>query len=117
MEGEKDRFGELMRLLERAREDVYFAAKEQELIGKLKARLAKINEPANETLGLVCPKCQGKLESYAFLEYLLDRCPNCGGVWLDREEVDAILTRGYRGVSPLCAAGLVSTPSRDAPTR
>jgi hypothetical protein len=31
MEGEKDRFGELMRLLERAREDVYFAAKEQSI--------------------------------------------------------------------------------------
>ena len=97
MEDEKDRFGDLMRLLERAREDIYFAAKDQELIEKLKARLGKVEEPGNKTPGLVCPKCQAKLESYTFMEYLLDRCPNCGGVWLDRDEVDAILTRISRG--------------------
>ncbi len=36
MESEKDRFGEFMRLLERAKEDIYFAAKDRELIEKLK---------------------------------------------------------------------------------
>lgn len=31
MEGEEDRFGEIMRLVELAKEDIYFAAKDREL--------------------------------------------------------------------------------------
>ena len=42
MENEKDRFGNKMRLMERAKEDIYFAAKDRELIEKLKARLEKL---------------------------------------------------------------------------
>jgi hypothetical protein len=117
MEGEKDRFGELMRLLERAREDIYFAAKDQELIEKLKARLAKVDEAGREALRLVCPKCQGKLESYTFMEYLLDRCSNCGGVWLDKDEVDSILTRLSRGPLAFLLDWLVSTHGRRAHAR
>jgi hypothetical protein len=36
MENEKDRFGEKMRLVEQAKEDIYFAQKDRELIAKLK---------------------------------------------------------------------------------
>ena len=39
MEDEKDRFGEKMKLVERAREDIYFAAKDRELIEKLRRHL------------------------------------------------------------------------------
>ncbi len=35
MEDEKDRFGEKMKLVERAREDIYFAEKDRELIESL----------------------------------------------------------------------------------
>jgi hypothetical protein len=42
MENEKDRFGETMKLVERAKEDIYFAEKDRELIEKLKARLKKM---------------------------------------------------------------------------
>jgi hypothetical protein len=41
MNEEKDRFGDFIRLLERAREDVYFAAKDRDLIEKLNRRLEK----------------------------------------------------------------------------
>ena len=109
MEGEKDRFGELMKLLERAREDIYFAAKDKELIEKLKARLAKVDEAGKEALRPVCPKCQGTLESYTFLEYLLDRCSSCGGVWLDKDEVDSILTRLSLGPLAFLLDWFVST--------
>ena len=115
MEGEKDRFGELMRLLERAREDIYFAAKDQELIEKLKARLAKVDEAGKEALRLVCPKCQGTLESYTFMEYLLDCCANCGGVWLDKG--DSILTRLSRGPLAFLLDWLVSTHGHRAHAR
>ena len=41
MNEEKDRFGDFIRLLERAREDVYFAAKDRDLLEKLNRRLEK----------------------------------------------------------------------------
>ena len=112
MEGEKDRFGELIRLLERAREDIYFAAKDQELIEKLKARVAKVDNPEAETLRPLCPKCRGNLESYTFMGYLLDRCSNCGGVWLDKDEVESILARLSRGPLASLLDWFVSTHGR-----
>jgi hypothetical protein len=41
MPDEKDRFGETMKLVERAKEDIYFAQRDRELIEKLKAQLQK----------------------------------------------------------------------------
>ena len=100
MENEKDRFGDKMRLVERAKEDIYFAAKDRELIEKLKARLVKL-QPRPEAPPLPCPKCHGKLESYSFMEIILDRCPACGGIWFDRGELEQILKKVSRG--PLAA--------------
>ena len=45
MEDQKDRFGEKMKLVERAKEDIYFAEKDRELIEKLKVRLKRIERP------------------------------------------------------------------------
>jgi uncharacterized protein len=104
MEGEKDRFGELMKLIERAKEDIYFAAKDRELIEKLKARLAKVDVPEEKTTPLRCPKCPGFLESYTFRDFPLDRCPSCGGVWLDKAEIEAIA--GLLARSPLFSHAL-----------
>jgi len=101
MEDEKDRFGEKIRLLERAREDIYFAAKDRELIEKLKARLKRVERSGKENQPLVCPRCQGALESYSFMEFFLDRCPSCGGLWLDRGELEGILREAAR--SPLAS--------------
>jgi hypothetical protein len=99
MEGEKGRFGELMRLIERAKEDIYFAAKDRELIEKLKARLAKVDAPDQKTTPLRCPKCPGFLESYTLKDFPLDRCQSCGGVWFDKAEIEAIA--GLLARSPL----------------
>ncbi len=41
MADEKDRFGETMKLMERAKEDIYFAEHDRELIEKLRAQLKK----------------------------------------------------------------------------
>jgi hypothetical protein len=102
MEDEKDRFGEKIRLLERAKEDIYFAAKDRELIEKLKARLKRVEGSGKEGQLLVCPKCQGTLESYSFMEFFLDRCPGCGGLWLDKGELEGILREAARGpLAPL----------------
>src|ERR687895_1465123 len=99
MEGEKDRFGEFMKLLERAKEDVYFAAKDQELLAKLKQQLKKVDRPEHEAPELHCPKCHSILESYMFMKLPLDRCQSCGGVWFDKDEIDAIA--GLVARSPL----------------
>lgn len=90
MESEKDRFGELMRLLERAQEDIYFAARDQELLTKLRATLRRAETLAKEPPAIHCPKCNGLLENYGFMHFTLDRCRSCGGAWFDKEELDAI---------------------------
>ena len=90
MADEKDRFGETMRLVERAKEDIYFLQRDRELIEKLKAQLQKVEKESNE---LRCPKCRGLLETYSFQEFVLDRCQNCGGIWLNNGELEGIVKK------------------------
>ena len=63
IEDEKDRFGETLRLVERAKEDIDFAQRDRELLDKLKAQLRRVE---NEDRKLQCPKCGGMWESYTF---------------------------------------------------
>ena len=96
MADEKDRFGEAMKLAERAKEDIYFAERDRELIEKLKAQLQRTDKESQ----LHCPKCSGSLENYTFQGFALDRCQNCGGIWMDKGELEDIvrtLTRGPLG--------------------
>jgi hypothetical protein len=67
MADEKDRFGETMKLVERAKEDIYFSQRDRELIEKLKAQLQKVG------------------------------CQNCGGIWMDKGELEAIIRQVSRG--------------------
>ena len=94
MADEKDRFGEAMRLAERAKEDIYFAEQDRELLNKLKEQLKKVDRTANE---IHCPKCAGLLETYSFHEIILDRCPICGGIWMDKGELEAVIRKVTRG--------------------
>ena len=55
MNEEKDRFGDFIRLLERAREDVYFAEKDRELLDKLKRRLERAQQSQRESPGAEMP--------------------------------------------------------------
>lgn len=91
---EKDRFGETMRLVERAKEDMYFAERDRELLERLRRQLRKVD---NGAVQLRCPKCPGELESYTFEGFLLDRCHQCGGVWMDRDELEAVVRKISRG--------------------
>lgn len=43
--------------------------------------------------GISCPSCGSKTESteYAYCsQVVIDRCPECGGIWLDKGELEAI---------------------------
>jgi len=94
MVDEKDRFGETMKLVERAKEDIYFAQRDRELIEKLKAQLQKVEDQESK---LRCPKCRGLLETYTFQGFVLDRCQNCGGIWMDNGELEGIIRKVARG--------------------
>jgi hypothetical protein len=88
MDNEKDRFGETMRLVEKAKEDIYFAERDREVLERLRGELRK-NRAGESRHG--CPKCPGKLEKYTIEGLALDRCNECGGIWLDRGELEAIV--------------------------
>src|SRR5574341_338457 len=94
MPDQKDRFGETMRLAERAKEDIFFAERDRELLAKLKAQLQKAKKTDSE---LRCPKCPGLLVSYTFRGYALDRCDQCGGIWMDRGELEGVIRKVSRG--------------------
>jgi|SRR5262249_19788982 Zn-finger nucleic acid-binding protein len=94
MADEKDRFGETMKLVERAKEDIYFAERDRELIEKLKEQLQKVDKQKSK---IHCPKCPGLLENYTFRGFALDRCQNCGGIWMDKGELEAIVRTVTRG--------------------
>jgi uncharacterized protein len=40
-----------------------------------------------------CPNCQSRLVEVERSEILIDACPECRGIWLDRGELDKILVR------------------------
>ncbi|HXK27856.1 MAG TPA: zf-TFIIB domain-containing protein [Candidatus Binatia bacterium] len=97
MENEKDRSGEKLNFDERANEDSYFAAKEHELIEGMKAEFQRIEATQRAGQIVNCPKCSGKLESYRFMDFALDRCESREGIWLDKGEPEAILRKAARG--------------------
>ena len=93
MDSQKHRFGETIRLVERAKEDIFFAKRDRELLEKFRGQLRKVNKV--ETLR--CVRCPGKLETYMFRGIALDRCRECGGIWLDKGELEAIVRKINRG--------------------
>jgi hypothetical protein len=96
MPDEKDRFGDTMRLVERAREDIYFAERDQHLLAVLREEMKKVEGTGND---LRCPKCPGLLDTYTFHGFVLDRCASCGGIWLDQGELEGVVSQ-ITGDSP-----------------
>jgi hypothetical protein len=39
---------------------------------------------------MICPKCSAQMQLLQRYEALIDYCPSCKGVWLDRGEIDKI---------------------------
>jgi hypothetical protein len=94
MESEKDRFGETMKLAERAKEDIFFAERDREAIKKIRAQLKPVEKSGD---ALHCPKCSGILDSYSFEGIILDRCQKCEGIWMDKGELEAVIRKITRG--------------------
>lgn len=73
-----------------ALENEYFHRKEQELIEKMKAKLAAENA---EKTDLQCPKCDGTLLETDFENIVIDVCDSCSGVWLDAGELAQVVDK------------------------
>ena len=46
-----------------------------------------------------CPNCQSRLVELERSDVMIDACPECRGVWLDRGELDRILDRERRAAA------------------
>lgn len=57
-----------------------------------------INRPARGE-PMRCPACSTRLVELERSEVLIDACPECRGVWLDRGELDRILDRERRAAA------------------
>jgi len=94
MSDEKDRFGDKLRDAERAKEDTYFAKRDRDLVEKMRE-----NKDADEQAGAKsgCPKCGEPLTSASHLGVSVGECTRCGGVWLDKSEVEELARRESAG--------------------
>jgi len=97
-DGEKDRFGDKLREVEKAREDKFFADRDRELLLKLKSPPGAQEEQSVRDLAKMrCPKCGDRLMTLTRLEVDLDECPNGHGVWLDTGELEKLSAREGSG--------------------
>ena len=82
---------------ERANEDSYFAAKEFDLIEALKTEFHNTEAARRAAQMTSCPKCSGKFAKYKCKGFVLERCDNCEGIWLNEGELAGILRQQARG--------------------
>lgn len=95
---QKDRLGEKLHDVEKAREDKYFAERDRALIQKLKAESSGEQvEAVKELAHMRCPKCGAHLATTEYLGVTVEECPVCHGMWLDKGELEVIADREKAG--------------------
>ena len=83
----KDRLGDRLRDKEKAEEDRYFAEQD-------KAKLDAIREGTEAgEVACDCPRCGETLASQDREGVTIDVCLSCGGVWLDKGEMETLIER------------------------
>lgn len=77
---QKDRLGDKLRDVERAREDQFFADQDRKLLARLRGsghgRDAEAGPAADV---LACPRCGRELRRSQLVGLYGDECPECGG--------------------------------------
>lgn len=68
-------------------EDSYFHQKDQELLAKKRARL---DAERTASGSLKCPRCGAAMTEVAVEHVRIDRCTGCGGVFLDKGELEVL---------------------------
>lgn len=98
MSDEKDRFGDKLHDVEKAREDQYFAERDRALLQKLKTEQSgKEEQHLRELARMRCPKCGERLTTVNHLDVAVDECPACQGMWLEKGELEQIARRESSG--------------------
>jgi len=91
---EKDRLGDKLRELEKAREDQYAAERDRELLEKLRRKKTELRQAASEatvTMGIMCPRCHRGLRPKAHGSVTMMVCPGDDGAWFDGEALKVVL--------------------------
>jgi hypothetical protein len=92
----------------RAQEDDYFRKLDQELMVALREKNAEEIEQAIRTYTRMrCPKCGEPLEATLDHRTLVDACPGCGGIWLDKGEWEGLVGPKEDGWLQRLFAGLI----------
>lgn len=78
----------------RGLEEDYFRKRDQEAIEKLREKM-KVAAQAKEAgeSSMQCPRCNASLLEEKFEEVAIDKCDNCGGVWLDSGELEQLIRK------------------------
>ena len=75
---EKDRFGDKMHEVEKAREDQWAREQDRHLLERLRQR---------QTAEVHCPHCNAKLAAHVAGGIAVLNCPQGHGAWLDAESL------------------------------
>ena len=76
-------------------EDAYFREKDQELLARRRAELDA--QRGSSVVGKIkCPRCGSNMSEVAIEHVKVDRCGGCGGVFLDKGELE-MLTHSKSG--------------------
>ncbi len=98
MTDQKDRLGDKLRDVERAREDQHFAEQDRKLIEKMRQSHGTTPDQAEREAAMMrCPKCGARLRSGQINEVSIDECPEGHGIWLDKGELERIAHRESEG--------------------
>ena len=92
MSDEKDRLGDKLRQKQQAEENRYFAEEDRRKLEKLRSQ----SEAEGVRLG-ACPRDGSPLTQREHHGVAVDDCPRCGGLWLDKGELEILLEREDEG--------------------
>jgi hypothetical protein len=80
-------------------EEEYFATQEREKLSKVREEVRRAALSAERKSHFMkCPKCGADLKTEDFHGVQVDLCPECHGLWLDAEEIDAVTTHEDQGL-------------------
>jgi len=72
-------------------EDEYFVRLDADLIKAQRAKLdAERRKAERASHYMHCPKCGATLIETDFHHIKIDKCPECGGIWLDKGEMELL---------------------------
>ena len=95
---EKDRLGDKLRDVEKAREDQFFAKRDKELLAKLQEdKTEEADTTARQLAHMRCPRCGDHLVEKISAGVTLDECPSCQGTWFDKGELEELGKREKHG--------------------